>query len=319
MLISGKRITVFGGSGFICRYLIRRLAAEGWVVRVAVRRPVAAEFLKPAGNVGQIVPLRCDVLDDAAVAAAMAGSEMAVNLVGALYERGRQRLPAVHVDAAARIARAAKAAGASRLVHVSAMGAAADALSRYGRTKAEGEEAVRAAYPGATILRPSVVIGPEDDFFNRFACIARYAPAFPLIGGGRTRLQPVYVGDVAAALQRVLDEPATAGKTYELGGPRIYTLREAMELMLRVVGRSKKRLVSVPYGLTEFGAMFLQLLPTPPLTRDQVRMLESDNVAAAGAAGFAQLGLQPQAIEAILPGYLEIYRPGGRYAPGRFA
>jgi NADH dehydrogenase len=313
MTTADKRVTIFGGSGFIGRYLVRRLAAEGWVVRLAVRDPVAAAFLKTAGGVGQIVPMRCNVRDDEAVGVAVSGTAAVVNLVGVLYESGKQRFDALHAEAPARIARAAAAAGVSRVVHVSAIGADPNSEVKYARTKGLGELGMRREFPTASILRPSLVVGAEDQFFNRFASMARLLPVLPLIGGGRSRFQPAYVGDVAEAIHRVLDDPATAGKTYELGGPRIYTLRELMELMLQVIGR-RRYLMSIPFGLAEFQAIFLQLLPVPPLTRDQVRMLEHDNVVTATMPTFQDLGLQPQAIEAILPTYLDIYRRGGRFS-----
>jgi len=319
MAATAKRVTVFGGSGFVGRYLVRRLAAEGWVVRLAVRDAVAAAFLKPAGNVGQIVPMRCNVLDDEAVAAAVAGADAVVNLVGILYQFGRQRFDPIHTEAPARIGRAAAAAGVSRYLHVSAIGADPSSPSLYARSKAAGEAGACAAFPGVTLVRPSIVIGPEDGFFNRFARMAQLAPALPLIGGGHTRFQPVYVGDLADALMAALRDGRTAGRSYELGGPRIYTFRELMELMLRVIGR-RTRLLTVPFGLAEMLAMVTQLAPVPPLTRDQVLLLEAgDNVVSAGAPGFAELGIKPQAIEAILPTYLDIYRPGGRFAASRVA
>ncbi|HTY67425.1 MAG TPA: complex I NDUFA9 subunit family protein [Alphaproteobacteria bacterium] len=318
MAAFGKRITVFGGSGFIGRYLIRRLAIDGWVVRVAVRDPVAAAFLKTCGSLGQIVPMRCDIRADALVAAAVQGADAVVNLVGILAESGRQRFDAIHAQAAGRIARAAKQAGAATFVHVSALGADPNSDALYARSKAAGEAAVRSEFPAATVIRPSIVIGPEDEFFNRFAWLAQILPALPLIGGGRTRFQPVYVGDVAEAIHRSVNDPATAGKTYELGGPRVYSFRELMQLMLQVIGR-RRLLVPVPFALAELQGLVLQLLPNAPLTRDQVKMLRHDSIVGTGAAGFADLGLQPQAIEAILPTYLEIYRPGGRFAANRVA
>jgi NADH dehydrogenase len=312
------RVTVFGGSGFLGRYLVRRLAADGSVVRVATRDPVRAAFVKTAGDVGQIVPMRCNVCDDDTVAAAVAGADVVINLVGILYEWGRQRFSAVQAEAPGRIAHACAAAGVSRLVHMSALGADSGSASEYARTKAAGEAAARAGYPGVTIFRPSILIGPEDGFFNRFAQIAMLSPVLPLIGGGRTRFQPAYVGDAADAIMAALAEPATAGQLYELGGPRAYTFRELMEIMLKTINR-RRCLVSVPFGLAEFQAMFLQLLPVPLLTRDQVRLLESDNVVSGAAPGLRELGIQPQPIEAILPTYLDIYRRGGRFAASRAA
>jgi len=316
---TAKRATVFGGSGFVGRYLVKRLAAEGWVIRVAVRDPVAAAFLKPAGNVGQIVPMRCNVLEDDSVAAAVAGADVVVNLVGILYEFGRQRFDAVQAEAPARIGRAAAAAGAARYIHVSAIGADPASPAHYARSKAAGEAGARSAFSGATIIRPSIVIGPEDGFFNRFARLAQMTPCVPLIGGGRTRFQPVYVGDLADGMMAAIKDESTAGRTYELGGPRVYSFRELMELMLKVIAR-KNHLMTVPFGLAEMLAMVTQLAPVPPLTRDQVLLLEhGDNVVSPGALGFADLGITPQAIEAILPTYLDIYRPGGRFSASRVA
>jgi len=307
-----RLVTVFGGSGFIGRYAVRQLARQGWRVNVAVRVAEGAKFLRTAGEVGQVTPLAVSVRDAKAVAAALAGAEAAVNLTGILYESGSQRFEAIHHQGAATIAAAAAQAGIARLVHVSAIGASPQSPAAYARSKAAGEAAVRAAFPAATILRPSVVFGPEDDFFNRFAAMALISPALPLIGGGRTRFQPVYVGDVAEAVCRALSDPATAGQTYELGGPSVYTFKELMELMLAQIHR-RRCLVPLPFGLARLKATFLQMLPAPLLTVDQVRMLERDNVVTPGVPGLAELGIQPTALDAVLPTYLDRFRAGGRF------
>ena len=309
---STRLITIFGGSGFLGRHIVRALANDGWRIRVAVRRPNVANFLKPMGRVGQIQLLKANVNDDASVDAAMKGADATVNLVGVLTQRGSQNFRALHADAAERIAKAAAAHGAVRLLHVSALGANKDSASVYARTKAQGEERVRAAFPNATIFRPSVVFGPEDDFFNRFAGLARMLPALPLIGGGKTRFQPVYAGDVAQAVVRALNDQATAGKVFELGGPEVLTLKEIMQLVLKQTHR-KRLLVPVPFGLARVKAAFLGLLPKPMLTIDQVRLLESDNVVAAGALGLRELGVTPTAAEAILPSYLWRFRRMGQF------
>lgn len=311
--MAARLITVFGGSGFIGRYLVQHLARRGWQIRVAVRHPDQALFLKPLGEVGQITPVPASVRHPASIGAAVAGSDAVINLVGILYQRGRQRFAEVHAEGPRRVAEAAQAAGATRLVQMSAIGADPQSPSDYARSKAAGETAAAVAFPGATIVRPSVVFGPEDGFFNRFAAMARFSPVLPLIGGGHTRFQPVYVGDVAEALAGMVEDRATAGRTYELGGPRVYTFKELMELMLEVTCR-RRLLVPVPFWLAGMQAAFLELLPVPPLTRDQVRLLRRDNVAAPGAAGLAELGISPKAVELIVPTYLDVYRRGGRLA-----
>lgn len=308
-----RRATVFGGSGFIGRNLIRRLAAQGWLIAAAERDPVRAEFLRPMGGVGQIVPIGVNILDETAVARAVAGADVVVNLVGILYESDKYTFDAVHRAGAERIARLARVAGVRRVVHVSALGADVRSPALYARTKAAGEAAMRAAFPETTILRPSIVFGPEDQFFNRFAGMARLSPVLPLIGGGRTRFQPVYVGDVAAAIFKCLDDPATAARVYELGGPRVYTFRELMELTLAQIGR-RRCLVSLPFGLARFEARFLELLPKPLLTRDQVELLKRDNIVGPGAATLADLGIRATAVEVILPTYLDRFRVPGRLA-----
>ncbi|PIW26556.1 MAG: complex I NDUFA9 subunit family protein [Rhodospirillales bacterium CG15_BIG_FIL_POST_REV_8_21_14_020_66_15] len=303
---------VFGASGFLGRHLVRRLAAAGYGVRAAGRDPERAQFLKPMGDVGQVVPWPADVTRPDSVAAAVKGADVVVNLVGILYERGRTSFRKVHAEGAGNVARAAAQAGAARLVHVSALGADANSPAEYARTKAAGEDAVKAAFPKATILRPSVVFGPEDDFFNRFASMARLSPALPVIGAnaftdGGPRFQPVYVGDVADAIMAALDDPKAQGQTFELGGPAVYTFRQVMQLVMAQTGR-KRCLVPVPYWAAEIQGAVLGLLPVPPLTTDQVQLLRSDNVVGDKARTFKNLGITPRAAEAILPTYLMRFR-----------
>jgi NADH dehydrogenase len=307
-----KLATVFGGSGFIGRYVVQRLAKQGWMVRAAVRRPDEALFLKPLGDVGQITPIAANIRHQGSVEAAVAGTDAVVNLVGLLYQGGRQRFDAVHVEGAGRVAAAARKAGATQFVQISAIGADPASPAAYARTKAAGEVAVKAAFPEATVLRPSIVFGPEDQLFNRFAQMARITPALPLIGGGHTRFQPVYVGDVADAVMAALERPDAAGKTYELGGPEIRTFRELMVLMLEEIKR-RRLLVPIPFAIASLQGALLQLLPMPPLTLDQVRLLKRDNIAAAGMPGLKELDVSATALELILPTYLARYRPGGRH------
>ena len=310
--MTGRLVTVFGGSGFLGRHLVKRLAEQGDRVRVAVRDPEAALFLKPMGDVGQIGIVQANVRHDGSVAAAVAGADAVVYLPGVLFQSGSQTFAAVHADGPGRVAAAARDAGAGRLIHVSAIGADPDSPARYGQSKAAGEAAVRAAFPDATILRPSLVFGPEDGFINRFAALARLSPVLPLIDGGMTRFQPVYVGDVAQAMVCALDDPATAGQLYELGGPQAFSFREILELILRAIGR-KRLLVPVPQWLMMLEAAVLQLLPNPPLTRDQVRMLARDNVVSEGARGLADLGVTPTTLESVLPQYITRYRKTGQF------
>ena len=317
-------VTVFGGSGFLGRHLVRRLAARGARVTVAVRNPESALFLKPMGDVGQITPVGADVRDGPAVVAAVQGADWVVNLVGVLYETRRQSFGAIHAQGAERIAKAAKAAGAKRLVHVSAIGADRHSSAAYARSKAAGEAAVAAAYPAATILRPSIIFGPEDEFFNRFAAMARVSVALPLFGGGETRFQPVYVGDVADAVVEALTDEGTAGTTYELGGPRVYSFRQLMELILAEIGR-KRILLPLPFfvadamgSVAEAMVAVLQSLPlpfevAPPLTGDQAKLLRTDNVVSGDLPGLADLGIAPTACEIILPTYLDRFRRHGRF------
>lgn len=312
MTIKGRLITVFGGSGFIGRNLVRGLAAKGARIRVAVRHPNEALFLKPLGDVGQIQTVQANLRHPDSVAAAVRDADAVINLVGILFERGKQKFADVQAEGAATVAKAAAKAGASRLIHISAIGADMDSPSRYARSKAEGEAGVRAAFLDATVLRPSIVFGPDDDFFNRFAGLAKISPVLPLIGA-ETRFQPVYVGDVADAIVAALGDEDTRAKTYELGGPRVYTFRELMELTLREIG-AKRALVPVPFGLAKIKAAFLQCLPNPPLTVDQVRLLQSDNVVAADGLKLADLGITPTPAEAILPRYLYRFRKHGQFS-----
>lgn len=306
-----RRVTVFGGSGFLGRYVVERLADRDVVVRVAVRDPEAAKHLKTLGQVGQVTPIACDIKDAEAVRGAVAGSDGVINLVGILAERGRQTFKALHVDAAETIAQAAAAEDCAALVQVSAIGAAPTALSEYSRSKAAGETAVRAAFPGAVVIRPSVIFGPEDGFFNLFGGLARMLPALPLFGGGKTRFQPVYVADVADAVVTALHERDDAGKTYELGGPEVLTFRELMELLLREI-RRERLLVPIPFFVGDIQATFAGLLPNPPVTRDSMKSLREDNVVADDALTLDDLGVRPTPVGSILPTYMHRYRKGGR-------
>jgi len=311
----GKTAVVFGGSGFIGRYVVKRLADRGWTVRVAVRNPRRATFLKPLGNVGQIVPIRTRLQNAEEVGAAVGGCDAVVNLVGILAETGKQSFEDVQHQGAARVAQAAAAAGIARFVQMSAIGADPEGESHYARTKGLGERAVLEAVPTATILRPSIVFGPEDGFFNLFAAMTRLSPALPLIGGGHTKFQPVYVGDVADAAVAALDDEGARGKTYELGGPHVYSFKELLQLMLKTI-RRKRFLVPIPWSLAYVQGSILQNLPGAPLTRDQVKLLESDNVVSQGALTLKDLGIDPpHAVEVIVPTYLERFRPGGRFVP----
>jgi uncharacterized protein YbjT (DUF2867 family) len=309
-----RRIAVFGASGFIGRYVVRDLARAGAVIAACARRASSAGFLRPMGDVGQIAPFSADLRDERALAAVVAGNDAVVNLVGILYERGKQQFDVAHHRGAGRLATLAKNAGVKRFVHISALSADANSSSAYGRSKAAGEAAVRAAFPSATIFRPSLVFGPEDDFFNRFGAMARVSPVLPLIGGGATKFQPVYVGDVAAAVSAAMSRDDSEGKTYALAGPAIFTMRQLFEMILQMTGR-KRLLMSVPFGLATLEAFFLEFLPKPILTRDQVRMLRHDSIAIPGMPGLAELGITPTALELILPTYLDRFRRGGRLKP----
>ncbi len=305
------KATVVGGAGFIGRYLVKRLAQQGWQVRVAVRDPEAAGFVKPMGEVGQVQPIQANIRNEASIARAVAGADMVINLAGVMFPGGAQSFQAVHEDGAAAVARAAHAAGARRLVHVSAIGAAPDAGSKYARSKAAGEAVVRDAFPTATIVRPSSIFGPEDQFFNLFARLATISPIMPLLGGGHGRMQPVYVGDVAQAIAALAPAAAPTGGTYELGGPQVLSMAELMAMVCEQTGR-KRLAVPLPFALAKFDAFFLQFLPWRILTMDQVEMLKVDNVVSGEHPGLADLGVTPTTLDAVLPGYLYRYRKAGR-------
>lgn len=308
-------VTVYGGSGFLGRHVVRALAKRHYRIRVAVRRPELAGYLQPLGRVGQIHAVQANLRHAASVEAAARGAEVLINLVGILFERGRQRFEAVHAYGAEQVALAASAHGA-RLVHVSAIGADANSTSAYGRSKANAERLILAAQPSAAIMRPSIMFGPEDDFFNRFAALARFSPALPLIGGGLTRFQPVFVGDVAQAIADAVDGTARPGIMYELGGPDVRTFKELMQYVLATIER-KRLLITVPFFLAKAQATILQYFPKPLLTPDQVELLRVDNVVSDAAKTEMRtlqgLGIEPETIEAIVPSYLWRFRKTGQF------
>jgi NADH dehydrogenase len=312
-------VTVFGGSGFVGGQVVRALAKRGMRVRVAVRNPGLGYKLRMLGDVGQIEVVQANIRMPASVVRALEGAEGCVNLVAVMHERGRQTFQSLHALGARNIAEAARAAGATRLVHMSAIGADPDSPSKYARTKAMGETAVREVMPSATILRPSIVFGPEDDFFNRFARMACASPVLPLIGGGLTRFQPVFVGDVAGAVAACLLDADTAAKTYELGGPGVFTFKALMERLCLEIDRHPI-LLPIPFGVASLiglGGDLVNLQPfpiAPPLTTDQVILLRRDNVVAEGALTLADLKIAATAMEPILASYLYRYRKGGQYA-----
>lgn len=324
MQLRDEMITVFGASGFIGRYVVRRLAKAGYRVRAATRRPHLAHELKPMGVVGQIQLVQANLRDSASVSRAIDGAQGVVNLVGILAEGGRQTFQSLQADGAGLIAETARRAGIGRFVQVSAIGADAASKSLYARTKAQGEAAVLASIPGAVILRPSIVFGPEDGFFNRFADMARFAPALPLIGGGVTKFQPVYCDDVALCVVRALEMDAARGRVFELGGPSVYSFRELMEYILKTIDR-QRLLIPVPFpiaALMGLGGEIAGALPfvEPFLTRDQVTLLRRDNVAGAGGTDMGLIdafGVTPESVEAIVPAYLARYRKGGQFAEKR--
>ncbi|WP_186766519.1 complex I NDUFA9 subunit family protein [Puniceibacterium confluentis] len=314
-----KLVTIYGGSGFVGRYIARRMAKEGWRVRVAVRRPNEAIFVRPYGVVGQVEPVLCNIRDDASVALALAGADAVVNCVGILAESGKNGFDSVQAEGAARVARLAAEAGVGRLVQISAIGADPDSDSAYARSKARGEAAVLEHFPTAVILRPSVIFGPEDGFFNRFAAMSRLGPVLPVVGAA-TRFQPVYVDDVARAAVLGVTGAAAPG-IYELGGPDVASFRDLMRQMLEVIQR-RKLVLNIPFpvarlmgaGFDLLQTMSLGLISNKMITRDQVRNLRHDNIVSEGAKGFADLGLQPTALQSVLPEYLWPYRPSGQYA-----
>jgi uncharacterized protein YbjT (DUF2867 family) len=317
---NNQLVTVFGGSGFVGRYAVRGLAKAGYRVRAAVRRPDLAGFLQPMGDVGQVQPVQANLRYPDSVRKAVEGAHVVINSVGLLASSGAQTFKAVHVDGARAVAEAARMAGAEHFVHISAIGASASSPARYAQTKAAGEAAVLEEFPGAIILRPSIVFGPEDEFFNRFAAMARISPVLPLIGGGRTRFQPVYVGDLAKAIATAVEGGGTPGAVYELGGPEVLTFRELLERTLEYADRHCGFL-SLPFWLAKLQALATWPLPNSlrPLTVDQVRLLQTDNVVSAAALNehrtLAALGVTaPQSIGAIVPGYLERFKPKGQYS-----
>jgi uncharacterized protein YbjT (DUF2867 family) len=308
-------VTVFGGSGFLGRHVVRALAKLGYRIRVAVRRPELAGYLQPLGRVGQIHAVQANLRYPASVEAATRGADVVINLVGILFERGRQRFDAVQAFGAEAVALAAAAFGA-RMIHVSAIGADEQSPSHYARSKAAGERLVLAAVPSAVILRPSVLFGPEDDFFNKFAAIARFSPALPLIGGGHTRFQPVFAGDVASAAVAAIEGRAQDGQIYELGGPEVRSFKELMQFMLAIVER-RRLLVPLPFALAKFQAGFLQFMPTPLLTPDQVELLRRDVVVTDAAQSerrtLEALGVEPVPMATIVPTYLWRFRKTGQF------
>lgn len=314
--MDGKRVTVFGGAGFLGRTIVRELARRGARVTVGCRDVERAKFLKPMGVVGQVTPIKADVTNAGQVARAIEGADIVISVVGILHQSRANTFDAVQASGPGIIARAAVDAGVGKMVHVSAIGADAGSRSSYACSKAIGEAAIREAFPTATILRPSIIFGADDGFFNKFAALAGLAPALPLIGGGHTRFQPVYVQDVAAAALAALERTDAAGKTYELGGPAVYTFRELMELMMAHTKRPRP-LVNVPFWAASLKAGILEMLPNPLLTRDQVELLKSDNVVNEDALGLADLGVEATPCDIVLPTYLDRFRPGGRYNRSR--
>lgn len=302
-------IALVGGTGFLGRAVARKLVRAGHVVRVIARYPENAAILKTAGDPGQVVLMRGDILKPKSLRAPLVGVDVVVNMVGILFEKGnRQRFAAIHAQGAENLAKAAAEAGVKRFIHLSALGVDQAGSAKYARTKMTGEKAVRAIMPNATILRPSVVFGAEDNFFNQFAALATFLPFLPLIGGGRTKFQPVYVEDVAEAALRAVHDKQTEGKTYSLGGPEVVSFEQILTFITHTIKRDKF-LLPLPFSLAKIFAFFAECLPTPVLTRDQVELLKSDNVVPEGAAGFTALGIVPQSFRVIVPPYLARFSP----------
>lgn len=310
-----KLVTIFGGSGFVGRHTVRALAKRGYRIRVACRRPNLAGHLQPLGNVGQIQAVQANLRNRASIDRVIQGSDHVINLVGILHEGGKQTFQSVQAFGARAVAEAARAVGAS-LTHVSAIGADETSPADYARTKAAGEKAVFETLPDAIVIRPSIVFGPEDDFFNRFAEMARFSPVLPLIGGGETKFQPVFVGDLAEVIAQTVEGMVAGGRIYEIGGPEVMTFRECLEEMLSAIDR-KRALVSVPWAVARLQGKILGMLPNPMLTADQVEMLKTDNVVSEAAQSegrtIAAFGITPRSADAILPGYLWRYRPAGQF------
>ncbi len=310
-----KLVTVFGGSGFVGRHVVDALARRGYRVRVAVRKPEVAYYMQPLGNIGQIQLVQANIRHRWSIERAVKGADYVVNLVGILSESGKQRFNTVHAIGAKHVAEVVAAAGLP-LLHMSALGADLKSASEYARTKAEAERQVLSIKPDAVILRPSVIFGPEDQFFNKFSSMSRFSPFMPLIGGGKTQFQPVYVGDVAEVVARAVEGKLQSGKAYELGGAEVLTLRRCMELSLEVINR-KRIFINLPWWVASLQGKILGLLPNPPLTSDHVKLLKSNNVVSQEAADadltLEGLGIKPQAVDAILPSYLWRFRVLGQY------
>ena len=313
MALSSSTIAVIGGTGFIGRQIVEILARQGARIKILARNADRAKFLKPMGDVGQISITSGSALDDDALTRIIEGCDTVINTIGILAESGSQRFNSLQAELPARIGRIAKANGVKSIVHLSAIGADLNSASLYARTKAQGEQGLMAEFPKAVILRPSLVFGTGDGFFNRFASMAVMAPGLPVIGGGKNKVQPVYVGDIAQAVLAVLTDKKSEGKIYELGGPEVMTFREAMAYIIKQIKR-KRLLLPVPHGVMTLAATAMSILPSAPVTRDQLKLLKVDNVAADDLPGLEDLGVQPTPIDLIVPSYLERYQPGGRFA-----